>query len=293
MRMQRKFVNCARRKGTFSLHKSSITLTDYSFSKRDGWKLSSWAAPTYLTKALERRYGGPQGGYPQKFADWSERQRLGKEAKILSTMYNWLEYLAGQSRTFGALGIAEAVLFLWKEHFEKNPLYEQVTTLLLFRGSEQQGWFPTANHKLPVEEELSKLQISSSEFSCWRAVALNSPEIFEVNKRAIIRISNALLTLEEGEEVVKTNQLHTFSVAACNEIADLIKTQNSLVDECIRTSPLTQLYSALKVWELATQCGILAEIIKSEKYFSDEPKEKKHEDLTLLLVYLRQLISAV
>jgi hypothetical protein len=78
------------------------------------------------------------------FAESSEQEVLRRKAKILSTMYNWLEYLAGQSYTFGALGIAEAVLFLWKEHFETNPLYEQVTTLLLFRGSEQQGWFPTA-----------------------------------------------------------------------------------------------------------------------------------------------------
>lgn len=29
-----------------------------------------------------------------------------------------------------------------------DPLYEQVTSLLLFMGSQQQGWFLTANHKL-------------------------------------------------------------------------------------------------------------------------------------------------
>ncbi len=207
-------------------------------------------------------------------------------------MYDWLGYLAGQSRTFGALGIAEAVLLLWKEHFKKNPLYEQVTTLLLLRGSEQQGWFPTANHKLPVEEELSKLQISSSEFPGWTTtMGLHSPEIFEVNKRAVVCISNAL-ALEEGEEVVKTQLVHTCCLAAYNEIADLIDTQNSLVDEYIRTSPLTQLSRALKIQKLATQCILLAKIIKGENYYLDEPEEKRYEDLTLLRVYLQQLISA-
>jgi hypothetical protein len=201
MRMQRKYVNCARRKGTFSLYISSITFTDYSFSNRDSRKLSSWDAPTYLTNALERRYGGLQGGYPVMFADEPEHEVLRRKAKILSTMYDWLEYLAGQSYTFGALGIAEAVLFLWKEHFETNPLYEQVTTLLLFRGSEQQGWFPTANHKLPVEEELSKLHIDSCKFPGCMTVALNSPKIFEVNKRAIECVSNALSRLGEEREV--------------------------------------------------------------------------------------------
>ena len=81
-------------------------------------------------------------------------------------------------------------------------------------------------------------------------------------------------------------------LAACNEIADLIDTQNSLVDEYIRTSPLTQVSRALKIQKLATQCLILAEIFKLEKYCLDEPKEKICEDLTLLRVYLQQLISA-
>jgi len=117
-------------------------------------------------------------------------------------------------------------------------------------------------------------------------VALNSPKIFEVNKRAIECVSNALSRLGEEREV------DIYSSAACNEIAVLIDTQNSLVDEYIRTSLLTQLSRALKIQRLATQCTILTKIINCEKYCLDEPKEKKYEDLTLLRVYLQQLISA-
>jgi hypothetical protein len=117
---------------------------------------------------------------------------LRRKAEILLTMNDWLEHLAGQSYTFGALGIAEAVLFLWKEHFETNPLYKQVTTLLLFRCSEQQGWFPTAKHKLLITEEPSEFQISSSEFPGWSTMRLHSLEIFEVNKRTVVCISNFL-----------------------------------------------------------------------------------------------------
>ena len=216
-----------------------------------------------------------------------ESKVLRGEAKILSTMYDWLEHLAGKSNTFGALGIAEAVIFLWREHFETNPLYEQVTMLLLFRGSEQQGWFPTANHSLPVAEELSKLQISSSDLSGRTATASHSPEIFEVSKRAIECISNAL-ALEEGKAMGKTHAVHTY----CQEVCDLIKKQSSLFNDYIRTFPLTQLVRALKIQQLATQCTILAKIIKAEKYCLDEPKEKYHEDLVLLRFYLQQLIFA-
>ena len=63
------------------------------------------------------------------FAEWPESKVLRREAQILSTMYNWLEHLARKSNTFGALGIAKAVLFLCKEHFETNPLYDHTNTL--------------------------------------------------------------------------------------------------------------------------------------------------------------------
>ena len=110
-----------------------------------------------MTKALEWRCGGQDKGYPIIFEGSPESEVLRRKAPILLTMYEWLEYLAGKSNTFGALGIAKAIVFLWKEHFKTNPIYEQVTTLLLSKGSEQPGWFPTADHSLPFVEQLSKL----------------------------------------------------------------------------------------------------------------------------------------
>jgi hypothetical protein len=88
MRMQRKSGNYARRKGIFSLYISSITLTDYSFSKSDGWERLGRDPLTYLTKALERRYGGLQGEYPLILAKSSEHKVLRTKAEILSTMYD-------------------------------------------------------------------------------------------------------------------------------------------------------------------------------------------------------------
>ncbi|KAF1992975.1 hypothetical protein P154DRAFT_583255 [Amniculicola lignicola CBS 123094] len=183
-------VNALERKTRCALKDGKIV--EKEICKRACRKLSNLDAPTYLTKALERRYGGLQRGYPQMFATSSEQEVLRRKAKILSTIYDRLEYLARQSFTVGALGMAEAVLLLWKEHFETNPLHEQVTTLLLLRGSEQQGWFPTANHKLPITEELFKFQNSGFEFSGWTTMGLHTPGIFEVSKRAVVCISNAL-----------------------------------------------------------------------------------------------------
>lgn len=87
------------------------TLVNHSFSQRNGPKFTSWDAPIRLIKTLERRCGGLQGKYPIMLDKHSEQEVLRREAKIFLTMYGWLEHLAGQSFTFGALGIAKAVLF--------------------------------------------------------------------------------------------------------------------------------------------------------------------------------------
>ena len=181
---------CVGEQYVLSPHKQ-YHFTDFYFGNRNERKLSSWNAPVFLIKALERRCGGPQGGYPIKFADEPEHEIQRREAKILSTMYNWLEHLAGQSDTFGALGIATAVVFLWKEHFERNPLYKQVTTLLLFRGSEQQGRFPLACHSLPVIEDFSQLQLGSSDFLGWTTTVSYSPEYLRSTNERL----SAFLTL--------------------------------------------------------------------------------------------------
>jgi len=138
-----------------------------------------------------------------------------------------------------------------------------------------------ANYKLPVEEELSKIHINKCKFPGWTTVALIPPEVFEVNKRAIKCVSNALPRLGEEREV------GIYSSAACNEIADLINTQNSLVDKCIHASPLPQLSRALKIQNLATQCIILAKIIRRERYCLDKLKEIIYKDLAFLRFYLQ------
>jgi hypothetical protein len=44
-----------------------------------------------------------QEGDPVIFADKPDHETLRRKTEILSTMYDWLEYLAGQSYTSGAL----------------------------------------------------------------------------------------------------------------------------------------------------------------------------------------------
>ncbi|KAH8802776.1 hypothetical protein F5884DRAFT_803017 [Xylogone sp. PMI_703] len=248
--------------------------------RRGGWdqtSLSSWYAPIDLIKAFEQRYGDI---YPIRLKQKSDRKGLKTKGKILSEMYDWLRHLAGPSCTFGALGIAKAIVFLWKEHFTTNPLYKQITLLLLFKGSQLEEWFPMANHELPIEEKLSKLQITSPELSGLRTVALSS-DILEANKNAITCISTALPMLADGEE------------AACSNIAHLVEKQNLLINEHIRKSSLLQLDGALIICEIVAQCEILVEIINSGEYLANVRKEEKREDFTLLLAYQSKCLLSI
>lgn len=101
-----------------------------------------------------------------------------------------------------------------------------------------------------------------------------------------------MLALSEGDEAVETNPLETFKLAVCNEIIDLVERQNVLVKECIRKSTMTQVDGALRVWQLPIQCELLAKVIRTED-FASERKERKHEDLTLLLASLTNLSACV
>lgn len=90
-------------------------------------------------------------------------------------------------------------------------------------------------------------------------------------------------------EFVETKPLDKFSLTASNEIGDLVERQTLIIKRDIRTSTLAQLYVALMVCELVEQCGILVRIIKTEDYLLNGLREEKHEDLTLLLAYSKQL----
>ena len=157
---------------------------------------------------------------------------------------------------------------------KNNPLYKQVIALRLLRSSEQRGRFQLAKHSLPI----------------WTTMVPHSPEILVVNNGAVECASHAL-ALEEGKATGKSHPVSIYCQEACNEIADLIDKQESFVYRCVWMFPLTQFSRALKVQKMATQCTILAQIIKRDKYCIDEPKDEQHQHLTLLRFYLQRLIA--
>lgn len=204
------------------------------------------------------------------------------------------------SHTFGALGIARA-LFLWKRHFKLDPLYEQVASLLLVRGSQEEGWFPAARHdqidsnELSVEDSLSQLQVTKTgNAACLRSAgkSVNLQHIQDLNSQSTKLASAALLTFTREREPSKDDRTQALSSGICYELAELVKRQNDLIKECLRYSSTTDLNNALQISGLVIQCEFLASIIKSEEYVTIELRDIMKEDFTRFIVYSEQLKDA-
>jgi hypothetical protein len=82
-----------------------------------------WQAAIRISEALEKAYDGP---CKARFLEISDLTPLGHrttEIEGFNAMYESLSRLVGGSNSFGCLGIAKIVLFLWKRHFQNDPLY--------------------------------------------------------------------------------------------------------------------------------------------------------------------------
>ncbi|KAJ5264487.1 hypothetical protein N7505_007280 [Penicillium chrysogenum] len=130
----------------------------------------SWQAALRISQELERPYDGPCKARFVEISDETPFEHCSAQIKGFSAMYKSLNELFGNSNNFGCLGIAKVVLFLWKQHFRADPLYEQTMSWLLLRGNDQKDWFPSrpqqASLQRPLEDDLSELQISERPLLC-------------------------------------------------------------------------------------------------------------------------------
>jgi hypothetical protein len=251
---------------------------------------------------LELPYRGPQENLIFIFANTPEAKAIRTEANILRTMYYWLCHLSGtSSRTFGTLGIARAVLFLWKKHFARSPLYKEVTLLLLERGSQQEGWFPAIGHhavgtnELQLVESLSRLQVAGTSTAGPMSSAEregNLETIYHLNMRARELVSMVLSTLGHVEEPLKDSQEATMDLRLYHELAEVVERHNLLIHESLRDPSMFDIMKTLRISGLVIQCDFLVRIIKIEGYANEEPRDTRENDFIRFSAYLEQLKAA-
>ncbi|KAJ9651578.1 hypothetical protein H2201_009270, partial [Coniosporium apollinis] len=223
---------------------------------KSGPKLEVWQAAVRISKALELRYGDHEESYQIGFVDEREPDFLRRKAKNLDDMYHWLGHLSGTSRTFGALGIARIALFLWKRYFHADPLYEQVKLLSFLRGSQQEGWFPAADHikfdakEVSLEERLFQLQLADADSAIPRTSAgkyVDLNVIHELNIEANKLASAALSAFSSEEEAPKDNQTDAMDSSIPFDLAQLVEHRIRLINDCLHYSSITELDGCLRI----------------------------------------------
>lgn len=240
-------------------------------------KLEPWEAAHNISKALGEMYEGPRIWQSPGFSDEGPHESRMKQIKAFDSMYIWLERLFGPSQNFGTLGIAKVVLFLWKEHFEEDPIYRQVMLWLLVRGNEQEDWFPSPDHimlrtdELPLEDLFSRMRITNPS---------NLRQIIDTNKEATELISAAL----------QLSQLETaLDPSTCGIFTWVIQKQNAPIAEYLRDSPMSNINDILRIRALTNRCEIFSTMFEDPDSVVQCPKEGLKGDFEDLLRCAAQL----
>lgn len=236
--------------------------------------LKTWQAAFFICRTLNRPYQGPDKAPFPGFVEETPLELRRRQIGVFDSMYGLLERLFGNSQTFGALGIAKLVLFLWKGHFQGDPLYQNVMTWLLLRGNEQESWFPGTDHSSynhrPLEEQFSGLRVEGP------SIVHDIQESNEKARCLSARASAAIVGAENLEPDLRT------------ELIDVFRKHKSLVNEYVRSFPMSEINQAMRIRNLVVSCETFVTTISNEDCSLEQ---KDFWDLTCCLEILANLID--
>ncbi|KAE8135959.1 hypothetical protein BDV38DRAFT_294198 [Aspergillus pseudotamarii] len=133
--------------------------------EEDIGKYEPWQIASLISRVLEKPYEGLIDVQFVGFADETPSESRSKQVQAFHALYGSLKRLFGNAHSFGGLAIAKTVLFLWKRHFEEDPLYHHIMSWLILRGNEQKDWFACETYLVSdernIEEKSSHLQLST------------------------------------------------------------------------------------------------------------------------------------
>ncbi|KAK3383785.1 hypothetical protein B0T24DRAFT_606243 [Lasiosphaeria ovina] len=208
-------------------------------SPKDTTNFASWEAAAFISRALEMetKYSGPEGSFPVEWADDGPYDRFRNRERHLDGMYDWLQRLAENSCTCGALAIAKAMAY-WEHHFSDDPLYDQVMDLLRLHGGQQFDWFSspaTADSKTAPEMSPS-LEVQFSQLTIDTSAPKTPPGLSESVDRAS-KAAAPLRKAEFPENMVEDTTKDMILSMRAGIVRD-ITAHNTLVKDWLRRSPV-------------------------------------------------------
>ncbi|KAH1415213.1 hypothetical protein KXV70_004883 [Aspergillus fumigatus] len=237
-------------------------------------KYKPWEAATLISRVLEIPYQGP-GMQFIGFADEAPSESRSTQVRAFRALYGSLQQLFGNTNSFGGLAIAKIVLFLWKQHFQKDPLYDHVMSWLVIRGNQQKNWFACETRLIPdqrtVEEQLSALELSTP--SITRNIRSIIDEVLPL-------LCRASATLVRGEHLADDCRA---------QIIDTYEKHNELVRRHLGELSMSDINYAMHIRTLLASCETFLSAFNEGTYGQ---RRRDYVDAMLCLKELAEVIDS-
>ena len=211
-----------------------------------------WQAARSISEVLETTYKGPSEAHFVEFADETMFERRSTQIEAFDALTGSLRQLFGSKKTVGGLAIAKIVLFLWKQHFQRDPLYDLIMSWLILRGNEENDWFPCDNEitsdQSTLEDQLSCLQISTPP-------TISDARLMEDEVAPLL--VQVAATFVRGENLAE--DLHTRIIGAFDK-------HNGLVRRYLRESSMCDINHAMRVRTLLIRCETALSAIRVQSH---------------------------
>lgn len=181
----------------------------------------------------------------------SKRRSL--QAKSYDALFESLGDLFWNTKTCGGLAVAKTVLFLWKRHFQDDPLYGHIMSWLILSGNEQEDWLRSG--KIPPlpctwHKQFPDLQEISSMTS-------TKDDIKSIMKDTVALLTEASETLGQGRQL---------EGEFCTRIVNALEKHNKLCRRYLGESSMSDIKSAMRISNLLFHCEILLSAVRDEAF---------------------------
>ena len=201
----------------------------------------------------------------------TERDRITREKKSFDDMHQRLMQLSEFAQPVGALSISVVVAHLWKSYFNSHSLYEQVMTMLVARGNEQECWLPSKTHAVPaeaIESTFSRMNLKDTQI--WPGSFDRS--ISDRDSAAVPNASNTHAHCLEERQMLKQQLQRKADPTLLQKMIKYVE-EDCLIEKHLNKCSIYNLGSSLRICRLVSQIKFQIEILRLDDYNSKDVED--------------------
>lgn len=227
------------------------------------YRLKKWEAADRISRALNPRWA-LTGVRRIAFSHQTERERIIEEKKSFDDMYRWLLQLSESPQPIGTLSISGVMVYLWKEHFDSHPLYNQVMTMLTHSGNEQECWLPSKNiasYIEPIENKFSRMDLKDTQLS----ENAFDQSITKRDDAAVFNTSNTHAHHSKERQMLKERIRQNADPTLLSELIRYVE-EDCLIEKHLTNCSVYNLSSSLRICRLVSEIRFQIRILRKDDF---------------------------